>query len=97
MDEEIAKAAGLPVSYGALIQRGQSITDLAVVPGSPADKAGLLENDIILEIDGQRVESEHPLANIIGSHQVGDTVELKILHQGDEETRSVKLEERKTQ
>ncbi|MFZ1655145.1 MAG: trypsin-like peptidase domain-containing protein [Candidatus Moraniibacteriota bacterium] len=97
LDEGIAKAAGLPVTYGALIQRGQTITDLAVVPGSPADKAGLLENDIILEIDGKKIDSEHPLANIIGSHQVGDTVELKILHQGDEETRSVKLEERKIQ
>ncbi|QQR78098.1 MAG: trypsin-like peptidase domain-containing protein [Candidatus Moraniibacteriota bacterium] len=95
LDEEVAKAAGLSVEYGALIQRGQNITDLAIVPGSPADKAGLVENDIILEIDGQRVDVDHPLANLIGVHQVGDTVKLKILHKGEEQELSVRLEERK--
>ncbi|MGB4834215.1 MAG: trypsin-like peptidase domain-containing protein [Candidatus Moraniibacteriota bacterium] len=95
LDEAIAQATGLSIDYGALIQRGQTVTDLAVVPGSPADKAGLVENDIILEIDGQKVDGEHPLANLIGVHQVGDTVKLKILHKGEEQELSVRLEERK--
>jgi S1-C subfamily serine protease len=95
IDAEVAKAMGLSIDQGALIQRGQNITDLAVVPGSPADKAGLVENDIILEIDGQKIDAEHPLANLIGSRQVGDTVKLKILHRGEEQTLSVRLEERK--
>lgn len=95
IDAEVAKAMGLSIDHGALIQRGQNITDLAVVPGSPADKAGLVENDIILEIDGQEVGSDQPLANLIGSRQVGDTVKLKILHRGEEQILSVRLEERK--
>ena len=32
-------------------------TDLAVVPGSPADKQGIVENDIILEIEGERLQN----------------------------------------
>ncbi len=95
LDKAIAAQAGLPVTSGALIQRGQTITDLAVIPGSPADKAGLVENDIILEIDGEKVDSEHPLANLIGSHQVGDVIQLRVLHKGEEKDITVTLEERK--
>lgn len=95
LNEEIAKQAGLSTNYGALIQRGQNLTDFAVIPGSPADKAGLVENDIILEIDGQKVDDEHPLANLIGSHRVGDDVTLRISHKGEEKEIVVRLEERK--
>ena len=96
LNDEIAKQAGLSFTYGALIQRGENLVDLAVIPGSPADKAGLVENDIILEIDGQKVDSEHPLANLIGTHQVGDTVTLRVFHKGDEKDVTIRLEERKT-
>ncbi|MFZ1626322.1 MAG: trypsin-like peptidase domain-containing protein [Candidatus Moraniibacteriota bacterium] len=96
LNDEIAKQASLPFAYGVLIQRGENLVDLAVIPGSPADKAGLVENDIILEIDGQKVDAEHPLANLIGTHRVGDTVTLRIFHKGDEKEIAVRLEERKT-
>jgi S1-C subfamily serine protease len=97
LNEDIAKQAGLSVSYGALIQRGQSLTDFAVIPGSPADKAGLVENDIILEINGQKVDSEHPFANLIAANQVGDTVKLRVSQKGEEKDILVKLEERRIQ
>ncbi len=95
LNEALARQAGLPFTWGALIQRGEQLTDLAVIPGSPADKAGLVENDIILEIDGQKIDSEHSLASIIGAHRVGDTVKLRVFHKGDEKNVSVTLEERK--
>lgn len=97
LNEDIAAEAGLPYNYGALIQRGQNLTDFAVIPGSPADKAGLVENDIILEIDGQKVDEKHPLAVLIASHQVGDTVKLRIAHRGDEKDVTIRLEERRLQ
>ena len=97
LNEEAAKQMGIKTTKGALIQRGQRITDLAVIPGSPADKAGLAENDIILSIDGQAIDADHPLATIIAGKQVGDTVTMKVLHRGDEETVSIKLEERPSQ
>ncbi len=95
LSEDIAAEAGLPYSHGALIQRGESLTDFAVIPGSPADKVGLVENDIILEIDGQKVDEEHPLAVLIASHQVGDMVKLRIAHKGDEKDVTIRLEERR--
>lgn len=95
LDKEIATQAGLSVDHGALIQRGQRVTDFAVIPGSPADKAGLMENDIILEVEGQVIDEEHPLANLINGYNIGDSVTLRILHKGEEKQVSVKLEERK--
>lgn len=95
LDDTIQKANNLPYDYGALILRGQNMTDFAVIPGSPADKAGLMENDIILEINGEKIDAEHPLGNVIGKHSVGDEVTLKIWHKGEEKEVKVKLEERK--
>lgn len=95
LNEDIAAEAGLPYSYGALIQRGENLTDFAVIPGSPADKAGLVENDIILEIDGQKVDEKHSLAVLIASHQVGDSVKFRIAHKGDEKDITIRLEERR--
>ncbi|MCU0679058.1 MAG: trypsin-like peptidase domain-containing protein [Planctomycetes bacterium] len=95
INEEIKEANKLDTDHGALIVRGESMTDLAVIPGSPADKAGLKENDIILEINGVKIDDQHPLANAIRNYKIGEEVTLKILRQGKEETVKVKLEEMK--
>lgn len=92
---DIAKSASLPVDYGALIKSGTSITQLAVVPGSPADKAGLVENDIILEINGEKIDQNNSLLKLIQQYKVGDEIELKVLSKGKEKTVKLKLEESK--
>lgn len=91
---ELKEANSLAVDYGALVARGETLNDLAVIPGSPADKAGLRENDIILEIDGQKLNEERSLASIIGNKNVGDVVKLRVLRQGEEQDIEVVLEER---
>jgi len=83
----------LPVDYGALIIRGESPADLAVIPASPADKAGLAENDIILEVDNEKISRENPLAGIIQKRQPGDLVSLKVLRQRKEKMLQVILGE----
>lgn len=93
--EEIREKNKLSVDYGVLVQRGETASDLAVIPGSPADKAGIVENDIILEIDGVKLTPEQSLASIIRTKKVGDTVRLKISHRGEEKTVTVTLEEMK--
>lgn len=95
LDKEVAQQYGLDVDHGALILRGERITDLAVVPGSPADKAGLVENDIILEIDGKKIDTENTLGSIIAEKRVGDEIILKVWHKGDIKEVKVRLEERK--
>ncbi len=91
LNERIAKANNIPVSYGALITRGQLEEELAIAPGSPADKAGLLENDIILSIDGVDLK-DTDLAVVLRTKKVNDTITLKILSKGEEKTVVVALE-----
>lgn len=93
--EEIKEKNNLSIDHGVLVQRGAEIGDLAVIPGSPADKAGIVENDIILEIDGVKLTSEQSLTSFIRTKKVGDTVWLKISHRGEEKTVAVTLEEMK--
>ena len=92
LNESIQKKNNLPYNYGALISRGENIEDLAVSPGSPADKAGIVENDIILEINGKKINSRNQLADLIEKYTVGDKVKLKIYHKGEEKDIEVNLD-----
>lgn len=88
---ELKDKNNLSVDYGILVSRGATQNDLAVIPGSPADKAGIVENDIILSVDGSQIDSEHDFASIIRSKKIGDTVSLEILHKGQKEFISLVL------
>lgn len=95
INADIKSKNNLSVDYGALVLRGSTIGDLAVIPGSPADKAGIVENDIILEVNGVKIDETNPLANVVSKYSVGDELTFKILHKGVEKEIKVKLEERK--
>lgn len=92
ISEELAKKEKLGVDYGALV-RGNS-DGPAVIKKSPADKAGIKAEDIILEIDGKKVEDGNSLSSLTQKYNVGDTVSLKILRDGKEMEMKVVLEER---
>ena len=70
----------LPVDYGELIYNRDGI---AVTPGSSADKSGLKDGDIILEVDGKKLVSDNdnstPLRREILSKEPDSTVELTVL------------------
>lgn len=92
---DIAKENNLSYEYGALVMRGNGLGQAAVASGSPADKAGIKENDIILEVNGERVDENKGLVSLVQQYNVGDTIDLKIYSGGKEITIKVKLEERK--
>ncbi|KKT89902.1 MAG: Protease Do [Candidatus Moranbacteria bacterium GW2011_GWC2_45_10] len=94
LSRELQLNNDLPFDYGVLIQRGSSLSELAVIPGSPADKAGLMENDIILEINNRKIDDNNQMGDIISEQRVGDTVTLKIWSKGAEKQIQVVLEER---
>ncbi len=92
VNAELKDKNNLTVDYGVLVKAGASVSELAVIPGSPADKAGIVENDIILEVDGIKLDDKTSLANEIRQKNVGDVITLKILHKGVEKDVRVTLE-----
>lgn len=96
INDAIAQKNKLSVNYGALIIRGQAQEELAIIPGSPADKAGLVENDIILEVNGQKINEQHPLSELVQNSKPGDILTLKVLDKGKEKMVKVTLEEYKS-
>jgi serine protease Do len=61
----------------------------AVRPGSPAEKAGLREYDVLRAIDGKEVTDTHTIRDTVLAHDVGDTVTVTLWRDG--ETREVTL------
>lgn len=95
VNDELVKANQLQTEHGALVVRGEKNTDLAVMPGSPADIAGILENDIIFELNGRKLDASYPLAFAIRKFDVDEEVTLKVLSKGEEKEVVVTLAERK--
>lgn len=92
---DIQKANDLSVDDGLLITQGETPADLAIVPGSPAEKVGLKQGDIILSVDGEPVGRSRSLSSIVQRHMPGDVLTVIILRGNDRQTVSVTLEELK--
>jgi len=89
----LQKQKNLPVDYGVLVSKGSN-GEPAVFPDSPAAKAGIKEGDIILEINGQRIDADHTLSAIIKNYNAGDKITLKILRDQQELNIEVVLADR---
>jgi len=96
INQDLQKEFNLPVDYGAWIGRNAKgePTEIAVIPGTPADKAGLKRDDIILEFNYEKITQKNTLSKIIQKYNPGDRVTLKILRNGKEKLISVVLGER---
>lgn len=81
------------LDYGALISGDPNSKKYAVVPGSPAEKAGLMKDDIILEVNGTKVDTPEVLKDIATKYQIGDILNLKIWRDGKSFEVKVALQE----
>jgi serine protease Do len=82
----LAAEIGLPGLMGARVT--------ALTPGSPAETARLQPGDVILEIDGTKVEDDLHLINLVGLLGVGKTVPLVIFRDGKTISTTVQLSDR---
>lgn len=69
--------------YGALITGDPNAKQYAVVPNSPADKAGLMRDDIVLEVNGEKIDNANKLREVATQHQIGDILKLKVWREGE--------------
>jgi len=78
---ELAEALGIKGTRGAVVAR--------VYPGSPAETAGLKQNDVIVAFDGTAIEDYHHLQRLAAEAEVGRTVKLDVVR--ERQTRAVAL------
>jgi VCBS repeat-containing protein len=84
----------LSVSEGVLVTSDDPQNAPAVLPGSPAAKAGIQSGDIILQADGQKLSADVSLQHLVLAKNPGDTMTLVLLHAGTQKTVTVTLQER---
>lgn len=83
LDADTAKGFGLKTTKGVIIS---SVSD-----GLPADLAGLRRGDVILSVDGERVDSVRDMVYLISSREPGETVALEVFRYGERMTVDVTL------
>lgn len=83
--------------YNLQTKRGAYVVPSAdgqrsIVAGSPAEKAGIKEKDIIVKVNDQTIDEKNSLISILGKFSVGEKVNLTIIRDGNEQKVEVTLE-----
>lgn len=86
VDENIARYLGLKADSGVVV--------VEVAPSSPAQNAGLVPGDVIIQINTQGVRTEDDAFLLIADARVDDTLELLVLHEGARKKVKLKLDRR---
>ncbi len=87
VDGTLAKEKDLGITYGAYVD--------SLLENSAAGAAGIQPGDVIIEVDGNKIENSPRLQEIIARHRPGDKVNVKVLRKGKEKTFTVTLSNRK--
>ncbi len=82
----------IAAEYDLPIEKGVFVMD--VMPDSPADRAGLMTEDIIYEVNGEPINTMNDLIRDIQNREVGETLEISIYRDQEEMTIEVELEAR---
>jgi serine protease Do len=87
---DLAYQYNLDVNHGAYIV--PSTDNSSILPGSPAEKAGLKEKDIITKINNTTIDSRTSLTSALSLYKVGDKVKLTVIRNGKTITVNATLE-----
>jgi S1-C subfamily serine protease len=85
LNEQLAEANDVAFDYGVLVVSGRSPEEPAVLPGSPAELAGIDEGTIILAVDGVELRGVE-LSTVLRGKRVGEEVELSVFQDGEQRT-----------
>jgi len=88
LDPSVAKEHNVTETVGALVTQ--------VMPQSPADKAGLKTNDVVTSVNGDTVNAEHTLRDLLATHAPGDSVKLDVVRDGKTSQFNVTLDQMPT-
>mgnify|MGYP001574842936 FL=1 len=95
LNKELRGKYNLPTDFGAMVVRDHTPGSVAIVKDSPAEKAGVKENDVILELNGEKLTEQSDFSDTLQKCKVGEKVELTVMR-GDKEVKlTAILEERK--
>lgn len=83
------------LSYGAFLIGDGGVVNAAIVENGSADLAGLLERDVILEVNDLSVDENRPLQSIIRQYEPGDVLKMKVWRAGKIMEFEVKLKSSK--
>lgn len=83
IDEGIAKYYHLQNTKGVIVTK--------VYPDTPAERGGIEVGDIILEVEGYRINNENTMFGVFHEFRTGQTIELKIIRDEKETTKKMKL------
>lgn len=93
LTNDVASQLELKVTRGAyILTQEQADGQETILPDSPAAKAGLNPGDVILEVDGKKIDERNGLTVLLNQKGINETVTLKIQRDGDEKNIDVKLE-----
>ena len=92
VDSEVQNELGLAYNYGAYLTNDEDNKYDGVLPNSPAEKAGLKKDDLILEVNGIRIDSGNPLNEMISNYQANQVITLRIYKNGVGILKNVNLE-----
>ena len=95
LNKELQKKYSLPTDFGAMVVRDHTPGSVAIIPDSPAEKAGVKENDVILELNGEKLTEQVDFSDTLQKCKVGENIELSVMR-GDKKLKlTATLEERK--
>jgi 2-alkenal reductase len=86
INQSLAAYYDLPVDHGVYVTE--------VLGGTPAERAGLQQDDIVVRIGEHTLDEDHPLINVLSRFQSGEQVTLLVNREGQELTLEIVLGER---
>ena len=83
-------------TYSRYLNLPMGVYVLSVIPDSSAEEAGLLQGDVIIDVEGQAVTTSNELNEIVSKYKAGDEINLTVSRYGQDVKIKLVLQEKKS-